>query len=92
MTLTWCYLFFKILQNEILKSGRNLPLATFGIERVNGGSASFHFYQPSRKTKRIMDGWCLFVSKEKNTEHSGKFRKLYTVPVVRKVNIQFKFI
>ena len=34
-TYTWCYLFFKILQNEIWKSGRNLPLATFGSERVN---------------------------------------------------------
>ena len=28
------YLFFKILQNEICKSSRNLPLATFGSERV----------------------------------------------------------
>ena len=27
-----------------------------------------------------------------NTEHSGEFKKLYTVPVVQKVNIQFKFI
>ena len=33
-TFTWCYLFFKILQNEICKFGRNLPLATFGSERV----------------------------------------------------------
>ena len=33
-TYTWCCLFFKILQNEIWKSGRNLPLATFGSERV----------------------------------------------------------
>ena len=30
----WCYLFVKILENEIWKSGRNLPLATFGSERV----------------------------------------------------------
>ena len=30
------YLFFKILQNEIWKSGRNLPLAKFGNERVTG--------------------------------------------------------
>ena len=34
-TYTRCYLFFKILQNEIWKSGRNLPLATFGSERVH---------------------------------------------------------
>ena len=34
-TYTWYYLFFKIVQNEIRKSGRNLPLATFGSERVN---------------------------------------------------------
>ena len=33
-TFTWCFLFFKILENEICKSGRNLPLTTFGIERV----------------------------------------------------------
>ena len=31
---TWCYLFVKILGNEIWKFGRNLPLATFGSERV----------------------------------------------------------
>ena len=34
-TYTWYYLFFKTVQNEIRKSGRNLPLATFGSERVN---------------------------------------------------------
>ena len=33
-TFTWCYLFLKILENEIWKFGRNLPLATFGSERV----------------------------------------------------------
>ena len=33
-TYTWCCLFFKILQNEICKLGRNLSLATFGSERV----------------------------------------------------------
>ena len=32
-----CYLFSKILQNEIWKFGRNLPLATFGSERVRTG-------------------------------------------------------
>ena len=31
----WCYLFVKILENEICKFGQNLPLATFGSERVN---------------------------------------------------------
>ena len=34
-TFTWCYLFLKILENEIWNFGRNLPLATFGSERVN---------------------------------------------------------
>ena len=33
-TFTWCYLFVKILENEMWKFGRNLPLATFGSERV----------------------------------------------------------
>ena len=33
-TFTWCYLFVKIFENEIWKFGRNLPLATFGSERV----------------------------------------------------------
>ena len=36
-TFTWCYLFLKILENEIWKFGRNFPLATFGSERVNKG-------------------------------------------------------
>ena len=40
-----------------------------------------------------MDGVYLLQRKRtQNTEHSGKFKKLYTVPVVEKVNIQFKFI
>ena len=40
-----------------------------------------------------MDGVYLLQRKRtQNTEHSGKFKKLYTVPVVQKVNIQFKFI
>ena len=34
-TFTWYYLFVKSLENEIWKFGRNLPLATFGSERVN---------------------------------------------------------
>ena len=33
--LTWCYLFVKILENEIWKFGQNLPLATFSSERIN---------------------------------------------------------
>ena len=33
-TFTWCYFFVKILENEIWKFARNLPLATFGSERV----------------------------------------------------------
>ena len=34
-TFTWYYLFVKSLENEIWKFGRNLPLATFGSERLN---------------------------------------------------------
>ena len=34
-TVAFCYLFCKMLQNEICKLGQNLPLATFGSERVN---------------------------------------------------------
>ena len=33
-TFTWCYLFVKLLENKIWKFGRNLPLATFGSERL----------------------------------------------------------
>ena len=34
-TVAFRYLFCKMLQNEICKLGQNLPLATFGSERVN---------------------------------------------------------
>ena len=37
-TFTRRYLFLKILENEICKFGRNLPLATFGSERVKRAS------------------------------------------------------
>ena len=33
-TVTWCYVFFKFLQNEIGKLGRNFSLSTFGSERL----------------------------------------------------------
>ena len=33
-TFTWCYLFVKILENEIWKFGQNWPLAISGSERV----------------------------------------------------------
>ena len=33
-TFTWCHLFLKSLENEMWNFGRNLPLATFGSERV----------------------------------------------------------
>ena len=36
LNLHMAYLFFKILLNEICKLTRNLPLASFGSERVNG--------------------------------------------------------
>ena len=35
-SFTWCYLFSEIWQNEIWTFGRNLPLAKFGSERVEG--------------------------------------------------------
>ena len=47
-TFTWCYLFFKILY-KIWKFGRNLPLATFGSERVN----------PSVPEEERMPGWLM---------------------------------
>ena len=34
-TYTWCYLFFKILENEIWKFGRILLFVKFSSERVN---------------------------------------------------------
>ena len=34
-TYTWYFLFFKMLENEIWKSGRNLPLTTFGSEHTS---------------------------------------------------------
>ena len=37
-TFRRCYLFLRILENEICKFGRNLPLATFGSERVKRAS------------------------------------------------------
>ena len=36
------FLFSKMLENEIWKSGQNMPLTTFGSERVNSLSGS-HF-------------------------------------------------
>ena len=46
-----CYLFFKILQNEISIFCRILPLGTFGSERVNHGKEqhSFKFLLVKRK-------------------------------------------
>ena len=35
-SFAWCYFFSEILQNEIGAFGGNLPLATFGSERVKG--------------------------------------------------------
>ena len=37
------FLFFKILRNEIWKSGQNLPLPTFGDERVTGCFTTINF-------------------------------------------------
>ena len=43
-TFTWCHLFLRILENEICNFGWNLPLATFGRERVK---QLFLCYSPS---------------------------------------------
>ena len=34
-TFRWCYLFVKILGNEIWKFGRNLPLVTFAVKGLS---------------------------------------------------------
>ena len=51
-TYTWCWLFFKILQNEIRKLARNLPLASFGSERVN---------MSEKRCKQGKSDWVLYI-------------------------------
>ena len=51
-TYTWCWLFFKILQNEICKLARNLPLASFGSERVN---------MSEKRCKQGKSDWVLYI-------------------------------
>ena len=47
-TFSWCYLFVKILENEMWKFGRNLPSATFRSERVNLFTTYGHFHLSPR--------------------------------------------
>ena len=47
-TFSWCYLFVKILENEMWKFGRNLPSATFSSERVNLFTTYGHFHLSPR--------------------------------------------
>ena len=47
-TYTWCYLFFKISQNEIWKFGRNLLLAKFGSDKVKQLNFTFWEKDPLR--------------------------------------------
>ena len=54
-TYTRCYLFDKILENQIWKFGRNLLFVKFGSERVKGP-----FYQPKRQSSlpfHIPEAW-----------------------------------
>ena len=51
-TYTWCWLFFKILQNEVCKLTRNLPLASFGSERVN---------MSEKRCKQGKSDWVLYI-------------------------------
>ena len=44
LTFTWCYLFVKILENEIWKFGQNLPLATFGSHWVKWNLFGWFFF------------------------------------------------
>ena len=65
-TFTRCYLFLKILENEIRKFGRNLPLATFGSERVKWKCASWMFSSCKDQICKYLrcqfkihyNGWC----------------------------------
>ena len=50
-TFTWYFLFFKMLENEIWKSGRNLPLITFGSEKVKERRSG---------AKHVNRKWCFF--------------------------------
>ena len=69
-TYTWCYLFFKILQNEICKLTRNLPLASFGSETVKTPSQPIICRTGPSFSKA---GYHVFLDKSlANTEHNKK--------------------
>ena len=63
-TFTWCYLFVKILENEMWKFCRSLPLATFGSERINWLTSiiSFWLFHTGRYTRLLCMNqvimWC----------------------------------
>ena len=59
-TYTWCYLFLTILENEIWKFGRNLPLTTFDSERVNYSSATTWFVAQQVQTWVVKGATVLF--------------------------------
>ena len=63
-TYTWYFLFFKMLENEIWKSGRNLPLTTFGTERVK-----FEAVDDRMRTRFHLKLALLFLLKEVKTVH-----------------------
>ena len=66
----WCYLFFKILQNEICKLTRNLPLASFGSETVKTPSQPIICRTGPSFSKA---GYHVFLDKSlANTEHNKK--------------------
>ena len=69
-TYTWCYLFCKILQNEICKLTRNLPLASFGSETVKTPSQTIICRTGPSCSKA---GYHVFLDKSlANTENNKK--------------------
>ena len=59
-TFTWCYLFLTILENEIWKFGRNLPLTKSDSERVNYSSATTWFVAQKVQTWVVKGATVLF--------------------------------
>ena len=57
-TYTWCYLFFKISQNEIWDFCRILPLATFGSERVKTSHEGMSRRSRAATTKKVRQVCC----------------------------------
>ena len=70
-TYTWYFLFFKMLENEIWKSGRNLPLTTFGSGRVKVARYSFSRSIPPKFERKLR-------------RHKQRFGKIDTTVVLDK--------